>query len=176
MAHTLYDGTIVVLEGILRTLSHILSAAETQRPNDPDSFLAARLHDDMYPLADQIRLATKFSALLAARLTAQPEPTAYDNNPTTLAEGQDRIAMVLKLLREADKAVVNAQGEESKPTPMGPGVTVEMSGAKYAHLVVLPNVYFHLTTAYGILRKEGVPLGKRDYYEGFFPGMAGGNK
>lgn len=44
-----------------------------------------------------------------------------------------------------------------------------MSGAAYAHTVVLPMVYFHVTTAYGILRKEGVPLGKRDYFAGLFP-------
>lgn len=52
---------------------------------------------------------------------------------------------------------------------MGPGKTVQMSAAMYAHSIVLPNIYFHLTTAYGIMRKEGVPLGKRDYYVGFIP-------
>ncbi|PYH44091.1 DUF1993 domain-containing protein [Aspergillus saccharolyticus JOP 1030-1] len=162
MPHTFYDSTIPVLTGILTTLSHVLHQAEAHRPASPTSFLTARLHEAMYPLADQIRLATKFSALLVARLTDQPEPTGFENNPTSLSECYDCITAVLTMARAADKDVVNAQADVLKPTPVGPGVTVPMSGARYAHLVVLPNVYFHLTTAYGILRMEGVPLGKRD--------------
>lgn len=84
-----------------------------------------------------------------------------------------RIETVLKALSDADKDVVNRNGDEISPTAMGPGVTADMSGARYAHVIAIPNIYFHVTTAYGILRKEGVPLGKRDYYVGFFPNLRG---
>ncbi|KAJ9303071.1 hypothetical protein DTO271G3_445 [Paecilomyces variotii] len=169
MGYTLYDGTIVVLQGILNSLSHILHQAE-QRP-DASSLLEARLHEDMYPLTDQIRLATQFSENVAARLTDW-EPVIFEGKPATFAQCYQRIETVLKVLNEADKNVVNQHGDIVATTKLGPERTVEMSGATYAHIVALPNVFFHLITAYGILRKEGVPLGKRDYYTGFFPQIA----
>ncbi|KAJ9287864.1 hypothetical protein DTO021C3_4669 [Paecilomyces variotii] len=170
MGYTLYDGTIVVLQGILNSLSHILHQAE-QRP-DGSSLLEARLHEDMYPFTDQVRLATLSSENVAARLTAR-EPVTFEGKPATFSQCYERIETVLKVLNEADKNVVNQNGDMLATTKLGPEKTVEMSGATYAHIVALPNVFFHLTTAYGILRKEGVPLGKRDYYIGFFPPVAG---
>lgn len=166
MAHTFYDGTIPVLQAILKTLTHILHKAE-QQPN-ATTLPSARLHENMYPLIDQVRLATHFSEALVARLTGRDE-VKFDGSPTTFAEFYSRIETVLKALGEADKETVNKSADVAAPTKLGPEISVPMSGAAYAHTVVLPNVYFHLTTAYGILRKEGVPLGKRDYYEGFFP-------
>lgn len=76
---------------------------------------------------------------------------------------------MLKTLDEADKETVNGMADVLKPTQLGPEVVIDMSCAGYAHRIVLPNVYFHVTTAYGILRAEGVEIGKRDYYTGFFP-------
>ncbi|KAL2837684.1 hypothetical protein BJY01DRAFT_237755 [Aspergillus pseudoustus] len=167
MAHTFYDGTIPISQSILRTLRHILQKAESTHPNPP-SLLSARLHETMYPLADQLRIATQYTENLAARLTDR-EPTQFGSNPVSLAEAFSRIDTVLASLAEADKDAVNANADKLSPTQVGPGVTVTKSGASYAHTIVLPNVYFHLNIAYGILRKEGVEIGKRDYYEGFFP-------
>ncbi|KAL5342307.1 hypothetical protein BJX70DRAFT_394901 [Aspergillus crustosus] len=174
MAATTYDATIVVLQAILRTLTHILHQAE-QHPKSDTFLTSARLHEDMYPLADQIRLATQFSEFLVARLSGRP-PVMFGGSPATLAESYERIETVQKALLEADKDVVDQNGDKVEKTQAGPGVSVDMSGAAYAHTIVLPNVYFHLSTAYGILRKEGVPLGKRDYYEGFFPGLSAGSQ
>ncbi|KAL4873670.1 hypothetical protein BDV12DRAFT_159383 [Aspergillus spectabilis] len=167
MAATTYDATIVVVQAILNTFTHILHQAE-QHPKASTFLTEARLHEDMYPLADQIRLATQFSEFLVARLTGRPS-VLLGGNPTTFAEGYERIETVQKTLREADRDVVNQNGDKVEKTQRGPERAVDMSGAAYAHTIVLPNVYFHLNTAYGVLRKEGVPLGKRDYYEGFFP-------
>lgn len=167
MTFTLYDSTIVPLKGILATLSHILHQAENTHPN-PTVLLEARLHDDMYPLPDQIRLATQYSETIAARLTDR-EPVMFENNLTSFAKFHERIDMVLKTLDEADKEIVNSRGDVLSPTFLGPGKTVEMSAGVFVHSVALPNVYFHLVTAYGILRKEGVEVGKKDYYMGFFP-------
>ena len=166
MAHTLYDGTIVVDKAILSTLSHILHKAE-ERP-DASALLQARLVDDMYPLDNQVRLATQYSEFLVARLTGR-EPVTFEGNPKTFAECYERIDTVLKSLNEADKDVVNQRGDVFELTQLGPTKKAEMSGAAYAHTVALPNIYFHVTTAYGILRKEGVALGKLDFYTGYFP-------
>lgn len=171
MVYTLYDGTIVVLQGILNTLTHILHQAE-KRP-DTTTLLEARLHEDMYPLPEQVRLATQWSENLVARLTGR-KPVTFESKLKTFADFYERIDTVLKSLSEADKDVVNRHGDILESTTMGPGKEVDMSGAMYAHSIVLPNVYFHLTTAYGILRKEGVPLGKLDYYTGFFPKQVAG--
>lgn len=170
MSDTLYDGTIVVVESILRTLKHILNQAEKQPEHN--NLLSARLHEDMYPLTDQIRLITQFSENLVARLTGR-EPVTFEGTPTTFSDFYERIDTVQRVLKEADKDAVNNNGNMLSLTQLGPEKTVEMSGAMYANIVVLPNIYFHLTTAYGILRKEGVPLGKWDYYVGFFPQLVG---
>jgi len=166
MTFTLYDSTIVVVQGILKTLTHILHEAE-KRPN-ASTLLEARLHEDMYPLTEQIRIATQYSENLIARLTVR-EPVTFDRDLTTFAKCFERIETVLKAFNEAEKDVVNGQADVLSPTQLGPKYTIQMSAAGYAHTVVLPNVYFHVTTAYGILRKEGVPIGKRDFYAGFFP-------
>ncbi|OJJ50260.1 hypothetical protein ASPZODRAFT_128887 [Penicilliopsis zonata CBS 506.65] len=172
MTYTLYDGTVAVVQSILKTLSHILHQAEQQQADASSTItsalLEARLRDDMYPLSDQVRLATQFSENLVARLTGR-EPITLGDAPTTFAQCYERIETVLKTANAADKEVVNAAGDVVEPTKIRPTVLVDVSGAAYAHTMALPNIYFHLTTAYGILRKEGVPLAKRDYYVGFFP-------
>ncbi|KAN0121874.1 hypothetical protein V8E51_000200 [Hyaloscypha variabilis] len=157
MDYTLYDGTILVAQSILKTLSHILHQAE-KRP-DASTLLEARIYEDMYPLAGQVRLSTQFSENLVARLTGR-EPVTFENNLTTFAKFYERIETTLKVLNDADKDVVNEHADVLAATRLGPETTVQMSGAVYAHSIVLPTIYLHLTTAYGILRKEGVPLGK----------------
>ncbi|KAL3461044.1 hypothetical protein BJX64DRAFT_261960 [Aspergillus heterothallicus] len=165
MPYTFYDSTIPTCQSILRTLAHILQKAQSTHPS-PESLLSARLHESMYPLADQLRIAAQWTENLAARFTGRDQPTQFGGNPATLAEALERINTVLDSLAGADRETVDARAETLAPTPMGPGVVVEKSGAEYAHAIALPNVYFHLATAYGILRKEGIELGKRDYYEG----------
>ncbi|PYI06222.1 hypothetical protein BO78DRAFT_397406 [Aspergillus sclerotiicarbonarius CBS 121057] len=166
MGYTFYDGTIPVMQSILNSLSHILCQAE-KRP-DATSLLEARLHEDMYPLTDQVRLTAQFSENVVAKLTGR-DPVVFEGKPTTYAECYERIETVLEVLGKADKDIVNQHSDIVSPSNVGPKVTMDVSGAVYAHTMAMPNIYFHLTTAYDILRKEGVPLGKRDYYAGFFP-------
>jgi hypothetical protein len=172
MGYTLYDGTIVVVQGIIGSLNHFLHQAE-KRP-DASALLEARLHENMYPLTDQVRIATQFSENLLARLAGR-EPTTFEGKPTTFAECFARIETVQKALKEADKNVINGNTDVVGATKMGPGASADMSAATYAHSIALPNIYFHVNTAYGILRKEGVPLGKGDYYTGFLPQFGIGN-
>lgn len=168
---TFYDGTIPVLQSILNSLTHILHQAE-QHPS-ADTLLSARLYEDMYPLTDQIRLATTFSSKLVARLTGG-EATTFEGSPQTFPECYQRIETVLDAIKDADKEVVNRHADVVAGTGLGrQELEIDMSGAAYAHTLALPNIYFHLVTAYGICRKEGVQLGKKDYYVGFFPQLAG---
>ncbi|CAG8958995.1 hypothetical protein HYFRA_00012154 [Hymenoscyphus fraxineus] len=126
MVYTLYDGSIVVLQGILGTLSHILHQAEKQP--DADKILEARLHEEMLPLPEQVRIATQYSENLVARLSGR-KPVEFSEKLVTFADFYKRIETVAKSLREADKDVVNLHAEVTELTAMGPAKPVEMSGA-----------------------------------------------
>lgn len=174
MANTTFDSTITIVHHILDTLSHILHKA-SKHPNAatlPD----ARLYPDMYPLTDQVRLTTQYSENLVAKLTGREE-VKFEGSPKTFEEFYERIESVLKGVKEVEteegKDVVNRNGDVVATADFGP-LSMEMSGARYAHVVALPTIYFHVTTAYGILRKEGVPLGKADFFLGFFPEQLAG--
>ncbi|KAA8645442.1 DUF1993 domain-containing protein [Aspergillus tanneri] len=145
-------------------LPHILRQAE-QYPNAAN-LLAARLRDDMKPLTSQIHIATQVSEKMLARLTGR-DPVIFDENLKSFAEIHERIENALKALSDADKDVVNRYGEEVSPTTLGPDKILSISGAAFANGTAMPNIFFHLTIAYAILRKEGVPLGKRDYIMSF---------
>jgi hypothetical protein len=94
MAYTLYDGTIAVVQGILNTLSHILHQAEQQPGLDASTLLEARLHDDMLPLADQIRIATEYSEKLVAKLSGK-EPVTFEGKPATIAGKEPKSLITL---------------------------------------------------------------------------------
>jgi hypothetical protein len=100
----------------------------------------------------------------------------FKSNLATYADFYERIETVLEELNKTDKDIVNQHGDILEATNMGPEKAVQMSGAMYAHSIVLPNIYFHVATAYGILRKEGVPLSKLDYSVGFFPQQLAGSQ
>ncbi|KAJ4211899.1 hypothetical protein NW759_012186 [Fusarium solani] len=164
MAFTLYDATIVDAKTILETLDGLLKKAEEQ-PN-AESFLRARLYEDMNPLTFQIHAATRFTELVLARLTGR-EAVQYEDNLVSYADMHARIAKVLAALEKADKDTVNRYGEEVLPTALPSAGTMDISGKAFAKGAAIPNIYFHLNMTYAILRKEGVPLGKKDYAMGF---------
>ncbi|KAJ5601551.1 hypothetical protein N7510_011085 [Penicillium lagena] len=163
MSDSLYDGTIRTAKSALETLAHILRKAE-ESPN-ANSLLAARLYDDMKPLTFQVYIATQMAERMTARLTGR-EPTVFEDNFSSYAEMHQRIDKVLKSLSEVDKDNVNKHAEQVKTTQLG-SAEVDLTGAAYAHGMTVPNIFFHLNMAYAILRKEGVPLGKRDYLRSF---------
>jgi hypothetical protein len=107
MPSTTYDSTIPVCTSILRTLTHILQKAIATTPNS-DSLLSARLHETMYPLADQIRLATQYTENLAARLSGR-DATQFGGNPSSFSESFERINAVLESLSKAEKDIVRTR-------------------------------------------------------------------
>lgn len=173
MVYSLYDGTIVMAQSALTSLAHILHQAE-QSPNAAD-LLTARLHDDMKPLTFQVHIATQVTEKMLARLTGR-EPVVYDENLTSFPDLHERLQTAIKALGEADKDTVNRRGEEVEATALAPGTVLPMSGAAFANATAIPNIFFHLTTAYAILRKEGVPLGKRDYIMSFVTSQLAGSQ
>jgi hypothetical protein len=160
----MYDATIPPLKRALNNLSHILKKGEEHadaKKIEHAVLLNARLFPDMYPLTRQVQIATDMSKGAAARLAGVEIPK-YDDNETTFAELQTRIAKTIAFI----DAVKPAQMEGSETRDVGITVRkmeLKFTGQSYLLKWVLPNVYFHVTTAYNILRHNGVELGKADY-------------
>lgn len=128
---------------------------------DPVALMEARLAPDMKPLPDQIRMATFSARAVSARLTGIEVPFMEDDE-TTLVQLKDRIARSLAFIEGIDPAAF--EGAEQRTVTMQlPGREMKFTGAGYVTSFAIPNFYFHVTTAYAILRKEGVVLTKPDF-------------
>jgi hypothetical protein len=160
----MYQASIPVLTKVLANLAGILKKAEThaaQKKIDPAVFVQARLYPDMYPLARQIQIATDVAKGCASRLSGQTPP-AYEDNETNFAELQARIAKTIAFLETFTAEQLDGTEEATITLKVG-GREVTFKGLRYLLDFVLPNVYFHTTTAYAILRHGGVQLGKADF-------------
>jgi len=123
-----------------------------------------RLAPDMLPLKNQVYIATDGAKGCGARLAGVEIPK-YEDVETTLPELRARVAKTIAFLKTLDRK--NFAGAENKEIVLKfPNSTHEYKGGDYVNKFVLPNVYFHITTAYGILRHLGVKLGKPDYLSG----------
>lgn len=164
MTISMYEASIPVLIKVLGNLAGILEKAEAYaaaKKIDPSVFLQARLYPDMYPLVRQVQIATDVAKGCASRLAGQTPPK-YEDNETSFAELQSRIARTIVLLKAATPEQINGT-EESTVTLLVGGKEKTFQGLPYLVEFVLPNVYFHTTTAYAILRHWGVELGKADF-------------
>ncbi|PHH91415.1 hypothetical protein CDD83_558 [Cordyceps sp. RAO-2017] len=164
MSYTLYDATVVLARDSLNSLTAILKKGEAA-PNAA-SLPGARIHDDMKPLTFQVHVACDLSNKVYARMTGQ-EPPKTEDELKTFADMHARIAQTLQLLAKADREAINKRVGEKVPVGLGPGKEAQISSLGYTNGYALPNIFFHVTTAYNILRKEGVPLGKMDYLKPF---------
>jgi len=161
---TVYDATIPPLKRALSNLAHILKKGEEHadaKSIEHNVFLNARLFPDMFPLTRQVQIATDMSKGAAARL-ADVEIPKYEDNEATFAELQARIAKTLTFLDSVKPAQFEG-GETRHIELVVRKVKVEFTGQDYLFKWVHPNVYFHVTTAYDILRHNGVELGKPDF-------------
>jgi hypothetical protein len=161
MAYDIYDASIPPLIHMLGGLSHILKKGEDHGGIDPND---ARLAPDMLPLKAQVYIATDGAKGCGARLAGVDIPK-YEDTETTFADLRARVAKTAAFLKSLDRK--KFAGAENKEIVLKfPNTTFEFNGADYVGKFVLPNVYFHITTAYGILRNRGVALGKPDYLGG----------
>jgi hypothetical protein len=162
MAFTFYDSTILPSKHVLDDLTHLISTAE--KHEKASTLPSARLAEDMRPFSSQIHLAAQAIERLLCRLTHREHVPIED----TLATYDDMRARIASAHAELDAVeAINNAGDEKAPTVLTPVMTVEMSGADFAMGASMPNIFFHLSIAYAILRKEGVPLGKWDYIQPF---------
>ncbi|MBD8527632.1 DUF1993 domain-containing protein [Pseudomarimonas arenosa] len=161
---SLYRRSVTVFQHNLRALDRMLSLAEANaeaRGFEADKFLAGRLAPDMFPLTRQIQIACDLAKGASARLAGVEIPK-HEDSETTLAELHARIAKVQDFIASLDADAVNA-GEQRPITLSIQGNELNFVGAEYLDTWALPNFYFHLSTAYNLLRMQGVPLGKRDF-------------
>ena len=164
MAFTIYDASVPPLVFMLENLAHVLKvgeahAAEGQVP--AKDYLDARLAPDMYPLVKQVQVATDMSKGCGGRLAGAEIPK-YEDNEANFADLQARIAKTVAFLKGLDAAAF-AGAETKAVTLKFPNAEFNFNGKDYVNNFALPNVYFHITMAYAILRHQGVPLGKPDF-------------
>jgi hypothetical protein len=160
---SLYEASVPQLAKMLKNLDKWLEAGEAfaaKKSADPNVLLTARLAVDQYALVRQVQAACDAAKFAAARLTGKEAP-AHPDTEKTFEELHQRVRSVLAYL-ETFKAA-DFDGAEARAIELSflPGKVI--SGADYLHEMVLPNFYFHVTTAYAILRHVGVDLGKRDF-------------
>lgn len=164
MSLTMYQASIPSFVRMLGNLSAILDKAAAHaeaKKIDPSIFVNARLAPDMFPLSRQVQIATDMVKGCAARLAGIEVPR-YEDNETTFAELQARIAKTKAFLESVSASQVD--GSEDRQITLKFG-SKELSFLGQAYLLdfVIPNFHFHLTTAYAILRHNGVEIGKKDY-------------
>ena len=167
MSLTMYSAFIPVAIRTLQNLSAILAkgAAHCEaRKIDPSAFLSARLYPDMFPLSRQVQIASDTVKGAAARLAGIEIPR-FEDNETTFAELQARLDKTVAFLKTIQPAQIDGK-EDADIVLSFPTRTFEFKGQAYLTGWVLPNLYFHTTTAYGLLRHGGVELGKADYLGG----------
>ena len=165
MTQSMYTHSVPVFKQMLTALKTILAQASehaTSKAIEPDALLQARLAPDMFPLLKQVQIAADFSRGVTARLAGVEVPTVA---------GQEKSFADLDLLLSQTIAFLDSlnasqfEGKESADIVLRPGTPKEkkLSGQTYLANYGLPQFFFHVTTAYDILRHNGLPIGKRDF-------------
>ena len=165
MSISLYTATIPVFKQMLLALSDVLKKGEEHAQNrkfEPTVLLQSRLFPDMLPLVRQVQIACDFAKSVPARI-AGVEVAAYEDSEQSFAELQQRIAKTLALIEGMTAEQLN--GSAVKEVVLRPGTPKEkkLSVEDFALKYGMPQFFFHVTTAYNLLRHNGVEIGKKDY-------------
>jgi hypothetical protein len=165
MTSPLYTNSVPVFKQLLTALKAILVQADAlvaAKSMEPDAFLQARLYPDMFPLIKQVQIAADFARGISARLAGVDVPT-YEGKERSFADLDGLLSRTLDFLGSVDSA--RFEGGETKEIVLRPGTPKEkkLSGQSYLANYGLPQFFFHVTTAYAILRHNGLPIGKRDF-------------
>ena len=165
MTNPMYTSSVPVFKQLLGALKAILAQADAHaaaKSIEPDALLQARLYPDMFPLLKQVQIAGDFARGIAARLAGVDVPT-YEGKEKSFADLDGLLAQTLKFLEGVQAAQFEAS--ETKDIVLRPGTPKEkkLSGQAYLLTYGLPQFFFHVTTAYAILRHNGLPIGKRDF-------------
>ena len=164
MSIDFYDfsiGMCVKRLAVLRTLIEKGAAFAADKGFDPASLVNARLAPDMFALTTQVQIACDMSKGAVFRLTGTEAPTFADDE-TTFEQLLDRIDQTVAFITSVDRSLFEGTAEKMVDFKAGP-LELTLKGNDYVTQLVLPNVFFHVTTAYNILRHNGVQLGKFDF-------------
>ncbi|MEM7729226.1 MAG: DUF1993 domain-containing protein [Pseudomonadota bacterium] len=174
----LHNLLVPTYRNMLQALSGWLSKAED---HGGDKLMSARLIDDMFPLAAQICFACLQAREPVYRLNGEPLPDALEALAATGRDGgagldnltaaKDEVRKALAFLDTVTPEQLSGGEDQAVELVLPNGMTFDLSGLDYVRDWALPQFYFHLNTAYAILRKEGVPLGKVDYVPHMFAHM-----
>lgn len=168
MTISMYSASVPVFKNMLGNLSHFLDKAQAHaeaKKFDPSVLVECRLAPDMLPLRKQVQIACDASKNGLARLSGVEAPR-FEDNEATLAELKERIGKTLDFLDSVPRASIDGCEDKDITFPSGREATRTMKGEAYLLHWALPNLFFHVTTAYAILRHNGVELGKGDYLAG----------
>ena len=160
----IYDVSVPVYIHFLNGLAALLRKAEAHvqaKKLDPNAFLLARLFPDMFTFTKQVQLACDFAKGTSARLAGVTAPSHPDEEKS-FDELHDRIRKTVDFLRSLKKEQF-AEAADRAVTFKAGGKDLTVKGTQYLSNVGLPNFYFHVTTAYGLLRHNGVEIGKGDF-------------
>jgi len=162
---SLYDATVPPFLQILGALSGLLTKAEAHcaaKNIKPEVLLSARLYPDMLPLTKQVQMVCDFAAKGCARLTHGEVPSTPDTE-TSFAELRQRLASTIAYVQGYKPEQFEGTEAREVKFPAGPDRTMTLKGQQFLSHFTLPNFYFHAATAHGILRHNGVEIGKRDF-------------
>jgi uncharacterized protein len=165
MKISLYSASVPVFKQMLNALAAVLAKADKHAVDKKiaaDVLPQARLYPDMFPLIRQVQIATEFARGSAARLAGVEVPVVA-NEEQSLADLQAHIADAIAFLDGLKAAQID--GQEEREIVLRPGTPKErkFNGHDYLVHYSLPQFFFHVTTAYAILRHNGVDVGKKDY-------------
>lgn len=165
MTSPMYTHSVPVFKQLLTALKANLAAVSAQaadKSTDPDAFLQARLFPDMFPLIKQVQVAADFARSISARLAGVDVP-ANEGSEKTFADLDALLTRTLAFLDGLGASQFD--GSESKEIVLRPGTPKEkkLSGQAYLANYGTPQFFFHVTTAYGLLRHNGVAIGKKDF-------------
>jgi hypothetical protein len=144
----------------LDTLSHLLEVAESHFAEDIEALLQLRIAPDMFPFSTQVAFACNQPRNFALWCSGELANN-LNQNVGSLDEARGHISSTKELLASID--IADSKLSELHRLDLGQGLYLELPGISYVDDFLMPNFYFHITTAYNILRMAGAPIGKRDF-------------
>lgn len=165
MSISMFEASVPVFISMLSGMSHVLNKAEAnarERKIDEQVFTNSRHSPDMLPLKNQVYIATDMAKGCASRLAGRDVPS-WPDTETTFEELQARIKKCIDYLGTFSPEEFEGSEDKTVSLKIG-GNDMTFPGRAYLFAFVFPNFFFHVTTAYSILRAQGVPLGKMDYF------------
>jgi hypothetical protein len=165
MISPMYTNSVPVFKQLLTALKAILAQADAHagaNSIDPDAFLQARLYPNMFPLVKQVQVAADFARGISARLAGVDVPV-YEGKEKSFADLDGLLTQTMGFLESVNSS--KFEGSESNEIVLRPGTPKEkkLNGQAYLANYGLPQFLFHVTTAYAILRHNGLAIGKRDF-------------